>query len=50
MRSTNVAGRTYALMVLTPIRPGMEPALRSYLEGLGTRARSPGCRARTSRA
>ena len=35
MRSTNVAGRTYALMVLTPIRPGMAGELRSYLEGLG---------------
>jgi hypothetical protein len=32
MRSTNVAGRTYALMVLTPIRPGEVDALRSYLE------------------
>lgn len=34
MRSTNVAGKTYALMVLTPIRPGAEAELRSCLEGL----------------
>ena len=35
MRSTNVAGRTYALMVLTPIRPGASDDLRAYIEGLG---------------
>jgi hypothetical protein len=35
MRSANVAGRTYALMVLTPIRPGAADELRAYLEGLG---------------
>jgi len=34
-RSTNVFGGTYLLMVLTPIRPGEEDALRAYLEGLG---------------
>jgi hypothetical protein len=34
MRSTNVAGKTYALMVLTPIRPGLTDELRAYLEGL----------------
>lgn len=34
MRSTNVAGRTYALMVLTPIKPGMRDELRAVLEGL----------------
>jgi hypothetical protein len=33
VRSTNVAGKTYALMVLTPIRPGMEAELRAVLEG-----------------
>lgn len=33
-RSTNVAGRTYALMVLTPIRPGREAELRAALEAL----------------
>ncbi len=35
MRSTNVAGRTYALMVLTPIKPGAAGDLRTYLEELG---------------
>lgn len=34
-RSTNVFGGAYLLMVLTPIRPGEEDALRAYLEGLG---------------
>jgi hypothetical protein len=34
MRSTNVAGRTYSLMILTPIQEGEEDALRAYLEGL----------------
>lgn len=34
MRSTNVAGRTYALMVLTPIRPGCRDELRATIEGL----------------
>ena len=34
-RSTNVFGGTCLLMVLTPIRPGEEDALRAYLEGLG---------------
>ncbi len=34
MRSTNVVGKTYSLMVLTPIRPGLEGELRAYLEGL----------------
>lgn len=33
-RSTNVFRRAYFLMVLTPIRPGEEDALRAYLEGL----------------
>ena len=32
---------TYALGLLTPIAPGCETALRSYLEGLGTGAASP---------
>ena len=35
MRSTNVAGRTYSLMVLTPIKPGAEAELRAVVEGLG---------------
>jgi len=34
MRSANVAGRTYSLLVLTPIRPGRQDELRAYLEGL----------------
>lgn len=34
MRSPNIAGRTYSLMVWTPIRPGEEDALRAYLDGL----------------
>ncbi|HUR85764.1 MAG TPA: hypothetical protein VMY78_10500 [Solirubrobacteraceae bacterium] len=34
MRSPNVAGQSYALMVLTPVRPGMADALRAYLEAL----------------
>ena len=35
MRSPNVAGRSYSLMIWTPIRPGEQDALRAYLEGLG---------------
>lgn len=38
MKSSNQAGQAYALMVLTPIAPGEEPALRAYLEGLRDRA------------
>jgi hypothetical protein len=34
-RSSNVYGKAYLLMVLTPIRPGEEDALRACLEGLG---------------
>jgi len=34
MRSPNIAGRTYSLMVWTPIQPGREAGLRAYLEGL----------------
>ena len=49
MRSTNVTGRTYALMVLTPIRPGAADALRAYRRA-SARARWRGWRARTSRA
>lgn len=41
MRTTNRAGKTYSLMVLTPIRPGEEGALRSYLLELGTGDDSP---------
>jgi hypothetical protein len=41
MRSTNIVGKTYSLMVWTPIRPGQEAALRAHLEQLETAARSP---------
>jgi hypothetical protein len=34
VRSTNIAGQSYLLMVLTPIRPGLEDELRAHLEGL----------------
>ena len=34
MRTTNLAGSTYSLMVLTPIRPGLEDELRAYLAAL----------------
>jgi hypothetical protein len=34
MRTTNLAHKTYSLMVLTPIRPGLEDELRAYLEAL----------------
>jgi hypothetical protein len=33
-RSVNVFGSAYLLMVLTPVKPGEEDALRAYLEGL----------------
>lgn len=36
MRTTNRAGATYSLMVLTPIRPGEGDALRAYLSELAT--------------
>jgi hypothetical protein len=32
--TSNASGQAYALTVLTPIAPGEEDALRSYLEGL----------------
>jgi hypothetical protein len=41
MRSTNVFGRAQLLMVLTPIEPGEEEALRAYLEGLRDDGPSP---------
>jgi hypothetical protein len=40
VRSPNIAGRTFSLMVWTPVLPGREDELRSTLEGLDT-ARSP---------
>lgn len=33
-RSPNIVGKTYSLMVWTPIAPGREDALRAYLEGM----------------
>jgi hypothetical protein len=41
MRSTNVAGRTYSLMVLTPIRAGEAGALEAYLAELPRGSSSP---------
>jgi len=40
VRSPNIAGRTYSLMIWTPILPGREDELRSILEGLD-RTQSP---------
>jgi hypothetical protein len=37
---SNRAGQAYAFMAMTPIVPGQEPSLRSYLEGL-SQAASP---------
>ena len=34
MRSTNVAGQAYSLIVMTPIRPGLQDELRVVLEAL----------------
>lgn len=49
-RSTNVFGKAYLLMVLTPIRPGEEGALRAFLEGLrGPDGEQPGPLARVGR-
>lgn len=41
MRSPNIAGKTYSLMIWTPIKPGEEGALRAYLDGLDNGAGSP---------
>ena len=38
MRSTNIVGGTYSLMIWTPIRPGAEDELRAYLDGLDKQA------------
>ena len=46
-RSVNVFRKAYLLMVLTPVRPGEEEALRGYLESL--RERGPGPLARSAR-
>jgi hypothetical protein len=41
MRSTNIAGRTYSLMVLTPVREGESDALQAYLEAMPRGPDSP---------
>ena len=41
MRSPNVAGRTYALMVITPVREGEADALQAYLDALPRGPDSP---------
>ncbi len=38
MRSPNIAGKTYSLMIWTPIRPGEEAALGELLAGLDASA------------
>ncbi len=38
---SNTSGQAYALMVMTPVRDGEQDALRRYLEGLPSGARSP---------
>lgn len=40
-RSTNVFGKAYLLMVLTPVRPAEEEALRGFLESLSEPGPSP---------
>jgi hypothetical protein len=45
MRTPNIAGRSYSLMVLTPIREGEADALRAYLEQLPRGSSSPLARA-----
>lgn len=40
-RSTNVFHRAYLLMVLTPVRPGEEEALRAFLQSLHDHGPSP---------
>ena len=37
----NTSGQAYALTIMTPVRPGMEPALASLLAALPTGERSP---------
>lgn len=41
MRSPDVSGQAYALTVMTPVKPGEEDALTSYLRALGRDAASP---------
>ena len=35
MKSVNVSGKAYGFLCMTPIKPGAESELRTYLEGLG---------------
>lgn len=39
--AANVCGQAYAFMAMTPVRPGEEQALASYLRGLRARGPSP---------
>ncbi len=48
-RSSNVFGKAYLLMVLTPVKPGEQPALRAYLEGLRGAGGEPSPLARLAR-
>ena len=41
MSSPNVSGQAYAFMAMTPIVPGEEGALRTYLDGLRDHGPSP---------
>jgi hypothetical protein len=39
--SVNVSGQAYGFLAMTPIRPGEEQALRSYIEGFDDRGERP---------
>jgi len=41
MTSRNVSGQAYAFLAMTPIMPGEEKPLRTYLDGLRDRGPSP---------
>ncbi|CAN5269279.1 hypothetical protein BH20ACT16_BH20ACT16_02920 [soil metagenome] len=41
MASANVSGQAYALMAMTPVKPGEEKPLAEYLRGLRSRGPSP---------
>ncbi len=41
MRSSNVSGQAYAFLSMTPVRPGEEQPLATYLRGLRERGRGP---------
>ncbi len=42
MRSPNVTGQAYAFMAMTPVKPGEEEALATYLRGLRPLDSAPG--------